>query len=79
MPTLSQPWNPCLRRCYWSAHPVSTDSGREDAQMVGGRLVVFLMLLLIALLVTLFTFEEEYSWRGYLLFRASYASRGLGV
>ena len=28
---------------------------------------VFLMLLLIALLVTLFTFEEEYSWRGYLL------------
>jgi membrane protease YdiL (CAAX protease family) len=29
---------------------------------------VFLMLLPIALLVTLFTFAEEYSWRGYLLF-----------
>ena len=28
---------------------------------------VFLMLLLIALLVTLLTFAEEYSWRGYLL------------
>jgi hypothetical protein len=28
---------------------------------------VFLMLLLIALPVTLFTFEEEYGWRGYLL------------
>src|SRR5215208_6219626 len=38
VPTLSQPWNPCLRRCYWSAHPVSTDSGREDAQKFGGQL-----------------------------------------
>jgi hypothetical protein len=28
---------------------------------------VFLMLLLSALPVTLFTFEEKYSWRGYLL------------
>jgi hypothetical protein len=28
---------------------------------------VFLMLLLMALPVTLFTFEEEYDWRGYLL------------
>jgi hypothetical protein len=28
---------------------------------------VFLMLLLIALLVTLFTFEQAYGWRGYLL------------
>jgi hypothetical protein len=29
--------------------------------------LVFLKLLLIALPVTLFTFEEEYGWRGYLL------------
>jgi hypothetical protein len=29
---------------------------------------VFLMFLLIALRITLFTFEEEYGWRGYLLF-----------
>jgi hypothetical protein len=29
--------------------------------------IVFLMLLLMVLPVTLFTFEEEYGWRGYLL------------
>ena len=82
MPTLSQPWNPCLRRCYWSAHPVSTDSGREDAQMVGDRLVCLSDALANALPVTLFTFAEEYSWRGYLLLLERLAStwiRGLAL
>src|SRR5215213_2326822 len=57
-----------LRRCYWSVHPASTDSVEKMLRWSEANWFVFLMLLLIALPITLSTFEEESGWRGYLLF-----------